>query len=119
MDASLIPPGDYCYRVVKIKEGEVISQDIHNFGRDLREYSYNRTYKQVLCPYWQLTEYGTVRCDFLGREFIDNEDAGAIEKIINHFNSTEAPNKFERSSALPDEIKICGLQADEDTEWIE
>ena len=51
---------------------------------------YNRTYKQVLCPYWQRTEYGTVRCDFLGREFIDDEDAGAIEKIINHFKSAEA-----------------------------
>ncbi|MEW5886822.1 MAG: hypothetical protein AB1735_09005 [Pseudomonadota bacterium] len=119
MDASLIPPGEYCYRVVKIREGEILSKDINKFGRELREFSYNGAYKEVLCPYWNRTEYGTVRCDFLDKEFVDDEDSNAIGKIIAHFGSSDAPEKFGRSWALSDEIKICGVREDEDGEWAE
>lgn len=119
MDTSLIPPGEYCYRIVKIGEGETLSRDISKFGRELREYPYHGAYKEVLCPYWHRTEYGTVRCDFLGREFVDDKDSRAIEKIIAYFGSPDAPDRFERSWALPDEIKICGVREDEDSEWIE
>lgn len=119
MDDSLIPPGKYCYRVIKIREGEILSRDINKFGRELREFSYHSAYKEVLCPYWHRTEYGTVRCDFLGREFVDEEYSTAIEKIISNFGSPDAPDRFERSWALPDEIKICGVRENEDGEWIE
>ncbi len=117
MDASLIPPGGYCYRVIKIKDGEVLSREIEKFGRELREYHYGGNYKEVLCPYWQRTEYGTVRCNFLDLEFIDDEDEKAHEKIVSHFGAPDAPDRFGRSWALPDEIKICGIREDEDTEW--
>ncbi|MDR0664350.1 MAG: hypothetical protein LBF86_02365 [Helicobacteraceae bacterium] len=119
MDTSLIPPGEYCYRVIKIREGEILSQEIEKFGRELREYSYNGAYKEVLCPYWQKTAYGTVRCNFLDREFVDDEDPKSMEKIVAHFGSPDAPDKFKRSWALSDEIKICGIRDDEDGKWID
>jgi hypothetical protein len=114
MDASLIPSGEYCYRVVKIREGEILSRDLEKFGRELREARYHGEYKRVLCPYWQSTEYGTVRCDFLDREFIDD-----TEKILAHFGGQDAPSRFEYFLVLPDEIKICGIREDEAGEWIE
>lgn len=119
MDTSLIPSGEFCYSVVKIREGEILSQEIEKFGRELREFQYYGDYKEVLCPYWQKTEYGTVRCNFLDREFIDDDDPTSIEKIVTNFGSSDAPSKFERSWALPDEIKICKIRDDEDDEWAE
>ena len=116
MDTSVIPPGRYCYRVIKIQDGEVLSREIEKFGRELREFPYWRNYKEVLCVYWQRTDYGTVRCNFLDQEFID-EDEKAHEKIIACFGVPDALNKFRHSWALPDEIKICGIREDEDTEW--
>ncbi|MBI5063241.1 MAG: hypothetical protein HZB87_07210 [Desulfatitalea sp.] len=119
MDTSVIPLGRYCYHVVKIKNGEVLRRDVEAFGRNLREYHYHGSYKEKLCPYWQRTEYGTVRCNFLDREFVDEEDDRALEKIAAHSASPEASGRFERSWALSDEIKICGLHEDEDTEWVD
>ena len=39
-DATQIPPGENCYRVVELIEGEVLSEEIERFGKDLREFSY-------------------------------------------------------------------------------
>lgn len=60
-DKSVIPPGEFCYRVVRLGAGESISDDIERFGRDLREFRYHGAYKEVLCPYWIRTERDTVR----------------------------------------------------------
>ena len=114
MDTLIIPPGDYCYKVVKIRDGEVLSRQIEAFGRELREFSYYGSYKEVLCPYWQRTEYGTVRCNFLDYECIDDAD-NSHEKLIAHFGTPDAPDWFKFSWALPDEVNICGIREDKDT----
>lgn len=119
MDNTLIPSGGFCYRVVKIQDGEIMRDDREAFGRTLREFTYHAPYKAVLCPYWQRTAYGTVRCEFLNREYIDDERANAIAEMIAYFGDPNAPSRFQHSWALPDEIKICGEREDEDTEWID
>lgn len=119
MNISLIPPGGFCYRIAKIRNGEVVSKDIAKFGKELREYRYRGNYKEILCPYWQRTEYGTVRCNFLDKEFIDDEDDKAQEKIAEHFAISGANKNYGYSWALSDEIKICGISEYEDTEWID
>ena len=57
--------GNHCYRVVELEEGEELSHDIERFGKDLRGFSYRTGLKEVLCPYWQKTDYGVVRCEYL------------------------------------------------------
>lgn len=117
MDASLIPPGRYCYQVVKVREGEVLCKDISRFGMELRECRFHGDYKRILCPYWQTTEYGTVRCNFLGQEVVDEFDENASEKIAAHFGTADAMERVDWSLELSDELKICGVGEDEDEEW--
>lgn len=111
-DKSIIPPGEYCYRIVEIQDGEVLSDDIDRFGKDLREYSYGGGYKEILCPYWQRTDYGTVRCNYLEKEVIDDLDFDAHKKIMAHFGISDVYEKFDSCWELPDEIKICGINLD-------
>lgn len=115
-DSSLIPSGGFCYRVEEIRDGEVLSDDIERFGKDLREFRYHGNHKEVLCPYWQRTDYGTVRCTYLGREVVDEDDPAAKGKWMARFG--EARPNFQGigySWALPDEIKICAVREfDED-----
>ncbi len=113
MDTSVIPSGDYCYRVVDIREGEILIEDPNRFGKELRQYRYHGNDKQVLCPYWQRTDYGTVRCNFLDKEIIDDEDLAAENKIMEYFNISDPRAKFESSWMLADEIKICGINEDD------
>ena len=114
-DTSVIPSGEYCYRLAKKRDGEILSIDLERFGKDLREWDYHGDYKAVLCPYWQTTYYGTVRCDLLGRETI-SDDFGAREKIEAHFGISDASEKVDYDWALADKIKICDIDTDMD-DW--
>jgi len=114
MDPSLIPPGNYCYRIVDLKPGEALSQDIELFGRELREFPYAKGKKEVLCPYWQLTEYGMVRCRYLEVETLDEDDPEARSKALAHFGEEQALDEANQSSLLYDEIKVCGVNG----EWV-
>ena len=73
--------------------------------------------RTVLCPYWQRTDYGTVRCNFLDKEVVDEEDSEAREKIMKYFGISNPEEKFAFSWALPDEVKICGIKENEIMEW--
>jgi len=108
-DASLIPPGDFCYRVVELAEGEVLSKEKERFGKDLREFSYRPGLKEVLCPYWQKTDHGMVCCDYLEQACLDEDDENALDKAIAHYGSREAFEAKIKLSLLYDEIKICGV----------
>jgi hypothetical protein len=117
---TVIPKGDFCYRVVPIAEGEILSTDFERFGRDLREYPFNaHGDKRVLCPYWIRTTHGTVRCERLDLEVFD-DDLGyydhetALEKATQHFGKDNVASKVGRSWELPDELKVCGINLDED-----
>ena len=112
-DTSVIPRGEYCYRLIKKRDGEILSKDVERFGNDLREYDYPGDYKAIRCPYWHYTDYGTVRCDFLGKETI-SDALDARKKIEAHFGISDASEKFGYDWALADEIKICNIDTDMD-----
>ena len=65
----------------------------------------------VLCPYWRRTEHGTVRCEYLGQEFLDEYDPDAREKSIRHFAALSIEPCLAHSW-LYDEWKICGVRED-------
>lgn len=108
-DESLIPNGPFCYRLVEIEEGEVLSRDIERCGIDLREFPYRPGWKQVACPYYARTNYGTVKCNFVGMEARDDR-----ERINAHFNDDNAADRYPWSWQLSDEIKVCGINEEED-----
>jgi hypothetical protein len=112
-DDSVIPAGDYCYQLVPLVEGEVLSDDIERFGKDLREYRFNQYDKEVLCPYWQRTDYGMIVCEYLGVQNLDEDDPTARDRAIAHFGSVEAMSQACGSAFLQDEIKICGINVEE------
>lgn len=113
----LIPVGEFCYRIVELAPGEVLSREHDRYGRDLREFPYHRGTKCVLCPYWQRTNHGTVRCEYLGKEVLDDEaeDWGqALALATEYFGAGQVDQKVGRSWALADEIKVCGVNEDAD-----
>jgi hypothetical protein len=116
-DESLIPRGEYCYRIIKIAKGEALgSDDLDRFGKELREVPYHGEHKEVLCPYWIRTDYGTVKCDFLGKEVVEEEEDNATERIKIHFGHGQIPETIGYSWKLSDEIKICGVNSQYDEE---
>lgn len=119
-DLSRIPPGEFCYRIYPLREGEILVDDPMRFGKDLREFSYRPGFKEVLCPYWQRTDYGTVRCHFTEKEVLDEETHSyeeAVALLAARLESWQKAREFLRGWALPDEIKICGVNEDKDDPW--
>jgi hypothetical protein len=113
-DSSLIPPGSFCYFVVALCPGEILSTDRDRYGFELREFLYHPGAKAVLCPYWQMTDYGMVRCDFMEVQSLNRDYSGSMSKALNYFGSEEEFNKVNRYSYLYDEQKICGINDEED-----
>lgn len=116
-DTSVIPSGGFCYRVVRIAEDDVLGTDVSRLGKELREFRHHGDYKAVLCPYWQRTDYRTVRCTYLDVEVVDEDDPDARQRIVNHFGSAASLERIGRSWSLADELKICGVRDDEDADW--
>jgi hypothetical protein len=84
LDAAQIPLGEYCYDHLALQ---------------------NDDYRP--CAYFQRTDYGTVKCLFLGIEVINDD----LAPIIQHFGSQanmDAANLIDTWS-LPDSIKECGI----------
>jgi hypothetical protein len=114
---SDIPFGNFCYAVVEILPGQPDPITSSRFGYEVREAFYHVGRKQVLCPHWRLTDHGTVCCTKLGVEAIS--DYGGyqqnLEKARVHFGSAAA---FEAKRVgdhfLPDEIKICAINMEDD-----
>lgn len=109
IDTNLIPIGEDCFRLVLIKPGESLSRDLERFGKDLRQYNFDGVYKQVLCPYWQRTNYGTVRCLATGYEEVFEDDCNAHSIIKQLFNVAYPYEVFVGGGAFYDECKICGI----------
>lgn len=116
MSISDIPPGPFCYRVVKLADGEKLNYNSEQFGKELREFHFIGESKRILCPYWVKTERNTVRCNYLNREFYDDWDLDEKKKILEQFNTLKIPSKLEPSHYIIDEIKICGIAEDNDAE---
>jgi hypothetical protein len=94
-----------------------VTTDWTRFGREAREYSSHRR-KFSLCPYWTLTEHGTVRCELLNVEVLSERENYfvALAKATAHFGELEVDAKVDRSSVLSDEVKICKINPDEPDE---
>ncbi len=89
-----------------------------SYGKDLREFSFHRGQKAVLCPYWIRTSHGTVRCEKMNVEVFDDgsDPKGAVLKATAHFGADKVHALVRHSHWLPDELKICGMAMDEDWE---
>jgi hypothetical protein len=125
---ALIPHGEYCYRVVELAEGEPQPplDQIDSFGKHRREASYAWGYKRVLCPYWQVTDHGTVRCDYLAVEAVmEHNYQQHLDQAIKHFGTPQALEAIRVSAIwLTDEIKVCDInllceQDDEENPFIQ
>lgn len=95
-----------------------MANDIDRYGKDLREFSFHRGQKAVLCPYWIRTNHGTVRCEKMNVEVFDDESdpKGAVLKATAHFGADKVHALVRHSHWLPDELKICDMAMDEDWE---
>ncbi len=110
---KLIPKGCYCYQYEPVTGHEDFSQGVHRLGFESREFeSKGDTNKGVLCPFWNRTEYGTIRCDYTGYECIDDysgDGAASEEKIRKRFKVMDAKDYFEYSSLFFDMVKVCEI----------
>lgn len=94
MDKMLIPVGSYCY-----------SGGTWDSERGI--------YVTKPCPYWQATNYGTVKCSFLNEESLTPEAGSrgdtSREKAYRHFGGVEATwTSIDEFSLLWDQVKECG-----------
>lgn len=106
---AITPEGQYCYRIEPHEANESLPDVDDRFGQRIRVARYQEGYKIICCPYWQTTDYGTVRCLFLDQEFIDSQDGEALEKVQSRFLLTESVNWFDINLSLDDKMKICGV----------
>jgi hypothetical protein len=108
-----VPPGDYCY------------QTVHTGGLDMDEYqrnlkaqfpddsgarflAYLENTKRVYCPYWSVTDYGTVKCGYLGIEAVGMSGKSSKE-ARKHFGSEEAIQAACTGGTLGDALKECNV----------
>ena len=90
-DESLIPKGRYCYTPIGWVDG---------------------SYHTIPCPYKNRTNYGTVRCEYLGVESIDPTPYGkeCYQKALKNFGSDEAVRKATSEGGLIwDGCKECDV----------
>ncbi len=69
--------------------------------------------KAVLCPYWRRTDYGMTMCEFTGDQSLNEYEADAGEKALDHFGSEERLHAHWTSIVLHDEVKCCGIHEEE------
>jgi hypothetical protein len=105
----LIHKGDFCYRIVLLAPGEVLSTARERYGKDLREFAFHRDSKAVLCPFWRHTDHGTVRCEFLGIEVLSESEPYelALRQGTDHFGAALVDERVGRSSLLADEARCA------------
>jgi hypothetical protein len=115
---SIIPPGCFCYRIKRIQADEILCNDIDRFGKDLREFRYHGEHKEILYPYWNRRDYGTVICEFLDFEVIDDNDPNFREKAIKYLTDSNETKEIGHDCFLSDEVKICNVNVHENGEWI-
>lgn len=114
-DPTKIPKGEYCYSRVAIQNNELTNGSYERFGYEVREVKTKDNDKIVLCPYWVRTEYGTIRCNFLNEEFIDDDlnYKYALDLRVKHFGSLTKAETYKTHPLFTDNIKICKLNLDD------
>lgn len=74
-----------------------------------RCYSVNDNGNKIMCPYFETTDYGVVRCSYLNLSSVITDNAELYLKAIKHFGSEEALDDATRSLLLCDMAKECGI----------
>ncbi len=112
-----VPAGEYCYQRTAATAADYVPLDPALAGVEVRVYV-SRGMKFSRCPHWQTTEHGTVRCELLDVEVLDEHGdyAAALAMATAHFGELEVDAKVGRSWMLADEIKICDINLDEPDE---
>ena len=115
-----VPFGDYCYDLVHIDGRDILEfeqelQRLHNDGFGAWFPIFMAQTKRVFCPYWKTTDYGTVRCAYLGREAVGIGDGDCYRRAVEHFGSEEAANEACQGWLLGDAVKECRLNVKDPT----
>ena len=106
----LIPSGDFCYRAVPSDGNEQVGLSSPRLGRDFRDATWYAGDKVVLCPYWEHTDHGTVRCEYLKREELtwqSDEHHLAVAQF-----GKEVVSHMETQSHLAEMLKVCDVKPD-------
>jgi hypothetical protein len=104
----LIPSGHFCYRTVPSDGNEQLGPSSPLLGRDFREAKWTRYEKMILCPYWEHTDHGTVRCEYLKREELAWQ-SDEHHLAVAHFGK-EVVSRMETQSDLADMLKECDVR---------
>lgn len=96
LEKSEIPQGSYCY--------------------SKREYIPEEDCIRLLdlCPYWKHTDHGTVCCEYLKLESVENTEEGYI-KALSYFGSEDILDEKAPLLLLWNQVKECGIN----DEWDE
>lgn len=114
---TAIPPGGFCYRVLPRTADEVLEVPGSWFGDRERETGFvGPDLKRRLCPFWTETPHGTVRCEWLGMEQVTQRisQEAALALIAGQFRPGPSCRNVQNGNWLPDEIKICGVNEDDE-----
>jgi hypothetical protein len=90
-DTSVIPKGEYCYDVP--------------------------TLDRTICPYWQRTDYGMVKCNYMNLQDLDDwRGNDARQEAVAYYGGELEFEKNCYFSYLHDEQKICDVNMDREDE---
>jgi len=109
----VVPIGDECFRFDAVLPGDPVTHDARGRLLDLPTLERTRENvcagalrKRVMCPYWQPTRHGTVRCELTNHEewTTSSEYAVAFEDL----DFDGAHELFPAPGSLQKQIKVCG-----------
>lgn len=98
---ELVPFGDYCYHRWAVSD--IVTRETCLV-----------TEPHNICPYWQMTDHGTIRCERIGREaVIDDHEYIAHLHLAETILGVDGLERIRTSSSLlGDQIKICDINPD-------
>lgn len=109
-DIQQIPRGDYCYERWLPEEAEAeFDALVEKYGELSGEalIMYSERSQTRDCPYWEHTDYGTIKCHFLEEEVVGWPEEERT-KAAAHFGSEEEANRIcTGSMVLSDSVRCC------------
>lgn len=92
---SIIPEGDYCYRITRIEFGKIFTNNC--------PYSQHKIIAEVYIPY----------CAYLDKMGIPNCDDEDFEKLVAFYGTRDKVHEAMPLSLLWDSCKECGINEEE------
>ena len=108
-----VPHGTWCYKNVHVEglgldeyDSPTLQSQFPDDPGARWEFMIRNT--RVYCPYWSVTDYGTVKCAYLGVEAIGISEE-SMAKAARHFGSQEAAIEASTGFLLGDAVKECNV----------